>query len=763
MNINKITPAKLTQILNGTPLGQVMGTKHIYTQIQKAGTKIAPDGKNIHLLQYFSWLWHEKKNKKSKPGPRTYEEIKEAARDRSQRTSSSGRDIGPLPEVQDQDRKKKCGESLALFCLTYFPETFYLKMSEDHFYVIEKIEKAVRTGGLFALAMPRGFGKTSLCERATLWAALYGYRKFIVLVGASEDAALELADTIKAEIEENELLLEDFPEVCYPIRKLEGINNRANGQLLNGERTKICWAGSEVILPTVKDSLGSGAIIHSVGITGRIRGMKRKINQKDLRPDMVLVDDPQTDESAASPEQNKKRLKVLSGAILGLAGPGKNIAGVMPCTVIRPGDMADQILDKNQNPEWNGERMKLLKNFPTNMKMWQTYRELSVESYRVYGDNRDATEFYIDHREEMDLGAVHSWPDRFSMNEISGIQSAMNLFFKDRDSFFAEYQNEPVPDESEDSDKIKESMIYDRLNNRPKAEVPLKADLVTMFVDVQKNLLYWMVCAWADDFTGWIIDYGAFPEQKNRNFNLKDASPTYASRYPGHGLEGAIYSALKDLCEDLLSRVWRREDGAELRIERAYIDSGWGRSTDSVFQYCRESQYAAILLPSKGVGISAAQRPFTEYRRNQGDKIGFNWMIPNVRKKRSIRYILYDTNFWKSFYRERLQTAIGDPGSITIYGNDENHHRNLAEQLSSEISEATTGRGRRVDVWKMLPGRENQWLDCLVGNMVAANEKGGCKLSTTKIPISETRTEIQKNSARKPQRFTPGRRFTAKK
>jgi hypothetical protein len=28
----------------------------------------------------------------------------------------------------------------------------------------------------------------------------------------------------------------------------------------------------------------------------------------------------------------------------------------MPCTVIRPGDMADNILNRDRHPEWNGER-----------------------------------------------------------------------------------------------------------------------------------------------------------------------------------------------------------------------------------------------------------------------------------------------------------------------------------------------------------------------------------------------------------------------
>ncbi len=57
---------------------------------------------------------------------------------------------------------------------------------------------------------------------------------------------------------------------------------------------------------------------------------------------------------------------ILAGAVLGLAGPGKKISGIMPCTVIRPGDMADNNLDRNRHPEWNGERTKMVYAFPKN-------------------------------------------------------------------------------------------------------------------------------------------------------------------------------------------------------------------------------------------------------------------------------------------------------------------------------------------------------------------------------------------------------------
>jgi len=135
-----------------------------------------------------------------------------------------------------------------------------------------------------------------------------------------------------------------------------------------------------------------------------------------------------------------------------------------------------------------------------------------------------------------------------------------------------------------------------------------------------------------------------------------------------------------------------------------------------------------VLLPSKGKGITAGQRPITEYRREQGVKLGFNWRIFRIRGQASARLFEIDTNFWKSFFRQRIFTAMGDPGGFSVFGSDEEQHRLLAEHLSSEVATITNGNGRRVDIWKMIPGRENHWFDCAVGCMAAASILG-CDLS----------------------------------
>src|SRR4029079_18090697 len=108
-----------------------------------------------------------------------------------------------------------------------------------------------------------------------------------------------------------------------------------------------------------------------------------------------------------------------------------------------------------------------------------------------------------------------------------------------------------------------------------------------------------------------------------------------------------------------------------------------------------------------------------------GETLGFNWFIPNVTGKRAIRHVLFDANYWKSFVHARLKVALGDRGCLSLYGQEANQHRLLAEHLTAEYRVRTSGRGRTVDEWKLRPERaDNHWLDCLVGAAVGASMQG---------------------------------------
>ena len=761
INPSNIRVVDVARLLNSTSFGFVLPQARLYREFNRVGFRIgsSENPRNINLLKYIAWMFDRKHTPEETSGARSYEDRRNAERDRQAEQSLAGRDIGQLPEVVNPNRKAACERNFQLFCESYFPETYSLAWSPDHLKVIEKIETAVLRGGLFALALPRGSGKTTITESAALWSMLYGHREFVVLIGATESAALELLDSLKTELEVNERLAEDFPEVCYPVAQLEGIANRCAGQLYKGERTRITWTSNEIVLPTVEGSRASGIIVRVAGITGRIRGMKfKRSDGRNVRPSLVVIDDPQTSESAGSLEQTRKRVRVLAGDILGLAGPGQKISGIMPCTIIRPGDMADIILNRNTHPDWNGEKTRMVYRFPTNMKLWEEYAEIRAEALRTEGNFQKATEFYLANREAMDAGAEVSWEARFNHDEVSALQHAMNLKFQDESAFMSEYQNDPLPDDTADDSLLSVDEICAKINGLARRRVPLKCDRLTMFVDVQKALLFYVVTAWAEDFTGAVIDYGSWPDQHRHEYSLADANPSIQTLFPKAGFEGALYAALSALTDECLGREWEREDGAVLKIERALVDANWGQSTDVVYQFCRQSSHAGVILPSHGRYVGASSKPMTEYRKQQGDRLGFNWMIPNVAGKRAIRHVIYDTNYWKSFIHARLTVPVGDKGSLTLYGRIPGAHQLFAEHLTAEYRVKTQGRGRTVDEWKLKPqSHDNHFLDCVAGCAVCGSMLGASLPET--LPAKLDRKPMIRLSDKRPGGIPPNGRL----
>ena len=94
------------------------------------------------------------------------------------------------------------------------------------------------------------------------------------------------------------------------------------------------------------------------------------------------------------------------------------------------------------------------------------------------------------------------------------------------------------------------------------------------FVDVHNKLLYYCVCAWQEDFTGFVIDYGTFPEQTERVFALDGSRRTLGRAFPGAGPDGAIQAGLEKLVSSYLATDFRRGTGL-MRIDRLLVDMGY--------------------------------------------------------------------------------------------------------------------------------------------------------------------------------------------
>lgn len=668
----------------------------------------------------------------------------EKERERQSQLSFSRSNIAPLPRIENKRRRNAAEKSLRKFCETYFRRRFPLAWSDDHIEQLAAIEQTILDGGLAASAAPRGDGKTTRLEMGVLWGVLIGAHQYGVLLTATGTHAPKRIGSIKTELLTNDLLAADYPEVCHPIRKMSNVVNRCASMHLDG---KPCWPGGSetpwsrrrIVLPTVGDSACGGAIIESAGLLEATRGLNfARPDGTIARPTVALIDDPQTDRTAKSALQCEEREKAIASGILHLPGPDRTISALLSCTVIRPGDMADQMLDRERHPAWRGTRKKMLLAWPERMDLWDRYGELYREDLAAGNDGKAATNFYRRHRRVMDRGGQVSWKHRKAKKELSALEHAMRLFYRDRGSFFSEMQNEPEEDEADTIEMLTAHEIAEHVSGYAQGEIPPNVERLTFFVDVHKELLYWAVCGWEPGFTGHVVDYGTWPEQKTNYFDMAHARQkiSKARDVTAGSVEGKVAQAI-DMCfAELAGRDWTRSDGAELHLELGMVDANWGEQTNTVYESCRQAKrkHGLRVLPSHGQPFGPAKKPISRWdRKTTKGLVGDEWHIPPPSRGRAIRHVLFDAGRRKSFLHRRLATPIGDPGSLTLYHAPPSRHRLLSEHLTAENGVKASGPHGELTIWQLIPGRDNHWLDCLSGCCTAEAILGG-KLEVVSKP-----------------------------
>ncbi len=758
LDYTRLRPTDVARLLNEeTPPGAApVDVQAVRRHQDEAGLQIGSDGR-IHLLAYAAWLRWRWKGGGPQPAPVSddslradYELIKERAATRRRDASTAGRDIGELPAVVDPARRAAALEHIEAFCLTYLAASFFRPFSRSHRKAAKKIERAVERGGSFAYAMPRGFGKSTLAKAACLWAILKGVRRFACLIGASATMAERRLKEIKTWCEENDLLLADFPEVFYPIRRMARIVGRAPGQTYHGKSTRIEWAADKIVLPTIPGSAASGAVISACGLKGsEVRGQSHgTADGGTTRPDFVLLDDPQTRESARSVLQCDEREDTVFADVMGMADAVRGIAVFAAVTVICPGDLASRLLDRRRHPEFQGERTPMLWKMPKNLALWDEYGRLRAESLAADGDGTEATEFYLARREEMDEGAEAAWPEFFFQHEVSAVQHAMNLRLQDFAAFMAECQNDPIDRGNKHGVELSIELVSHKINGMSRAVAAIKAQHVTAYIDVHDAILYWGVACWEPDFTGYVIDYGTYPEQPVAFFRQSDPPLPLRAVHPGASKDAVIVAGLTVLAAKLFSQEYVREDGAILHIGKLLLDMGY--EADAVKSFCRRSGYGAAIMPAKGFYLGPGDDWHSYFSKKPGGQTGYHWRIPPPDD--GIRHVLLDTDHWGTFVVDRILLPPGDPGGLSLWGDNPRGHEPFAEHLCAEEREWRQRGEAGKWHWKLKRGRpDNHWGDVLRGLCGAASMLG---VAVPGIAPQERRKRIKLSELQRSRRCT---------
>jgi phage terminase large subunit GpA-like protein len=225
---------------------------------------------------------------------------------------------------------------------------------------------------------------------------------------------------------------------------------------------------------------------------------------------------------------------------------------------------------------------------------------------------------------------------------------------------------------------------------------------------------------------------------------LRDVKKTLVRAAGGASLEAAIHSGLEHLASDLLDREFAREDDdASLRVSLMLIDSNWAQSAGVVRDFARRSQWATRVMPASGRFVGASGSTMTDRKPDRGERVGSNWRTSTIQR---VKHLQFDTNAWKSFFATRAKLPIGDPQAFTLHAGS---HDLLAEHLASEYPTRVESKVRTVDEWRLIPGRDNHWLDCCVGAAVAASFTGVSAVGVDSRPGRGDRRVISKESMAK--------------
>lgn len=168
-----------------------------------------------------------------------------------------------------------------------------------------------------AYIAPRNTGKSTWWFLILpAWAAAHGHVKFVAAFAMAAGPAQTHLSTFKKEIDTNELLRRDFPELCTAAKRPSGAN----------------VADTQAMYMA-----GSGFVFAARGIDSSNLGMK----VGEQRPDLILCDDIEPDESSYSAELARKRRTTLVDAIF----PLNIYARVVICgTVTMPGSIIHQLV-----------------------------------------------------------------------------------------------------------------------------------------------------------------------------------------------------------------------------------------------------------------------------------------------------------------------------------------------------------------------------------------------------------------------------------
>lgn len=250
-------------------------------------------------------------------------------------------------------------------------------------------------------AAPRGHAKSTLTTLILpLWCIVFKHRRFISVISDTTEQAQEFLESIKAELEVNERLLEDFPTASGEGRTWK------TGNILTRNGVKVaCW-----------------------GKRKRLRGVRFG----SRRPDLVILDDLENDENIDSPEQREKDRTWFFKAVMKIGG--RYTLYLVVGTLLHYDSLLARLLKR---PGWTGKKWQAVITWSAS-PLWERWEAIFSNPDNVNAE-KDADQFFTLNKKAMLKGTDVLWP------EAEPYDYLMKMRVSDGPAYFdSEKQNEPV-------------------------------------------------------------------------------------------------------------------------------------------------------------------------------------------------------------------------------------------------------------------------------------------------------------------------------
>jgi len=579
----------------------------------------------------------------------------------------------------------------------YLAGAFPSKFGTFQIEIIRSAVMSVKFGIGTVVAAPRGGGKTTILIGVMIYLIARCIISFPVLGGCRDKDAKEIFRQMLNHLRTSKPLQDDYPELTQPF---EVAQHPSRFPYLKWSDGAPCGAfirtGDKIII--LPDGMGA---IAAGSLRGNIKGLNVALaDGRILRPDALLVDDPQDVKRAGDPAYVADAIHSIESEWFCLAGPTKRIAPFVACTVKERNDVSEYFLKR---PGFKHLRFKRIEAWPEKFnEAGSTCRALWDEWWQLY-ENTDTRaqsfKFYRKHKAEMTKGMRVSWPER--MDKDRGDPDAMfaamfDFYFLGERVFASEHQNDPIT-ETTSVYTLTPQIIMSRTD--PSREPYITPDWSVLRIGATDlNPSYGLtsqIKCYGKDTTSAIVWYGIFTEPPLPI--TENATRTQR--------EAALYEAL--------IRHGRQIAQSQARPEHWGVDAG-GEYFDTVLRFCANSDRLCGIKATAMTG-----RAGKTYNENVKSRLGRpRNRTYECRDPAKGKWLCWDADHHKEAAQRAWLGSMGAPGSCSLF---RGHHQEFAEQVCRErLGGKVEAFGRMVYEWRTQPGKHdygdtNAMCDALAG------------------------------------------------